>query len=54
MFRHALYEAIGLTVTAHKDGMLLLRWPVGERALPSVTGSESPVLGRLFAQKGER
>jgi len=46
--RH-VYEAIGLAVTAHKDGTLLLRWSCGERALPSVTERESPLFGRAFA-----
>jgi hypothetical protein len=33
--RH-VYEVIGLVVTAHKDGTLLLRWSLGERIfLPS-------------------
>ena len=45
--RH-VYEAIGLAVTAHKDGTLLLRWSFGERALPAVTEFESPTLGQLF------
>lgn len=45
--RH-VYEAIGLAVTAHKDGTLVLRWSLGEKTLPSVTGFESPVLGRVF------
>jgi hypothetical protein len=49
-----VYEAIGLTVTAHKDGTLLLRWSCGKRTLPGVTGSESPVFRRLFARGGER
>ena len=31
--RH-VYEAIGLAVTAHKDGTLLLRWSLGARASP--------------------
>ena len=44
-----VYEAIGLSVTAHKDGILLLRWSLGERTLPAVTGFESPVLGRIYA-----
>jgi site-specific DNA recombinase len=34
----SVYEAIGLTVTAHKDGTLLLRWSCGMRTLPAVTG----------------
>ena len=51
--RH-VYEVIGLVVTAHKDGTLLLRWSLGEQALPAVTGSESLVLGRTFAPDGQR
>ena len=43
-----VYEAIGLAVTAHKDGTLLRWWSLGERALPAVTGSESPVLRRTY------
>ena len=37
--RH-VYEVIGLVVTAHKDGTLLLRWSLGERILPAVTEYE--------------
>lgn len=44
-----VYEAIGLAVTAHKDGTLVLRWSLGERVLPTVTRSESPVLGRILS-----
>jgi hypothetical protein len=44
-----VYEAIGLSVTAHNDGTLVLRWSCGGRTLPSVTGSESPVLKRIRA-----
>jgi len=44
-----VYEAIRLAVTAHKDGTLVLRWSLGERALPAVTGSESSVLQRIYA-----
>ena len=51
--RH-VYEAIGLAVTARKDGTLLLRWSLGKRALPNVTGSESPVLGRVFVPDAPR
>ena len=50
--RH-VYEAIGLAVTAHKDGTLLLRWSCGERTLPAVTGSESPVLRRSYGPTGD-
>jgi hypothetical protein len=49
-----VYEAIGLAVTAHKDGTLVLRWSCGKRTLPAVTGFESPVLGRTFAPDGPR
>jgi hypothetical protein len=48
-----VYEAIGLAVTAHKDGTLLLRWSLGERSLPAVTGFESPVLRRIYAPEDE-
>ncbi|MDP9439722.1 MAG: hypothetical protein M3P49_13445, partial [Actinomycetota bacterium] len=41
-----VYEAIGLALTAHKDGTLVV---ARGRILPSVTGSDSPVLGRVFA-----
>jgi site-specific DNA recombinase len=44
-----VYEAIGLAVTAHKDGTLVLRWSCGSQTLPAVTGFESPVLGRIYA-----
>jgi hypothetical protein len=44
-----VYEAIGLAVTAHKDGTLLLRWSCGKRTLPVVTGFESPVLRQIYA-----
>ena len=44
-----VYEAIGLAVTARKDGTLVLRWSCGRRTLPAVTGSESPVLKRIYA-----
>ena len=44
-----VYEAIGLAVTAYKDGTLVLRWSLGEQTLPAVTGSESPVLRRIYA-----
>ena len=37
-----VYEAIGLAVTAHKDGTLLLRWSCGTRTLPVVTSFEEP------------
>ena len=43
-----VYEAIGLAVIAHKDGTLVLRWSCGTRTLPAVTGSESPVLRRIY------
>ena len=45
----AVYEAIGLCVTAHKDGTLMLSWSLGTRTLPAVTGSESTVLRRIYA-----
>ena len=45
--RH-VYKAIGLAVTAHKDGTLL-QWSFGKRALPVVTVSGSPVLRRIYA-----
>jgi hypothetical protein len=50
-----VYEAIGLAVTAHKDGtqLLLLRWSCGTRTLPAVTGFESPVLRRIYAPDNE-
>jgi hypothetical protein len=48
-----VYEAIGLAVTAHKDGTLLLRWSCGTRILPVVTGSESPVLRQIYAPDDE-
>jgi hypothetical protein len=44
-----VYEAIGLAVTAHKDGTLVLRWSCGTRALPAVTGSESSVLRSIYS-----
>jgi hypothetical protein len=44
-----IYEAIGLTVEAHKDGTLLLRWSFGERVLPGVTEFGSPVLKGVFS-----
>ncbi len=34
------YEAIGLTVTAHKDGTLVCRWSFGEQSLPGVKSFE--------------
>jgi hypothetical protein len=48
-----VYEAIGLAVTAHKDGTLLLRWSCGTRSLPVVTGFESSVLRRIYAPDNE-
>jgi hypothetical protein len=48
-----VYEAIGLAVTAHKDGTLLLQWSSGTRTLPAVTGLESPVLRRIYAPNYE-
>lgn len=51
--RH-VYEAIGLAVTAHKNETLLLRWSIGGRALPAVTGSESSVLGSIFRPEAPR
>ena len=48
-----VYEAIGLAVTAHKDGTLLLRWSCGTRSLPVVTGFESSVLRRIHAPDNE-
>jgi site-specific DNA recombinase len=43
-----VYEAIRLAVTAHKDGMLVLSWSCGTQTLPAVTGSESPLLRRIY------
>ena len=48
-----VYEAIGLAVTAHKVGTLLLRWSCGTRTLPVVTGFESPVLRRIYGPDNE-
>jgi hypothetical protein len=45
----SVYEAIGLAVTAHKDGTLMLSWSFGGQTLPAVTGSESPALHRIYA-----
>jgi len=45
----SVYETIGLAVTAHKDGTLVLRWSCGGQTLPAVTGSESTVLRRIYA-----
>jgi hypothetical protein len=48
-----VYEAIGLAVTVHKDGTLLLRWSCGPRALPGVTSLESPVLRQIYVPDDE-
>lgn len=45
-----IYEAVGLTVTAHRDGTLVCRWAFGERVLPIVTEFESPILRELFSE----
>jgi hypothetical protein len=43
-----VYEAIGLTMTAHKDGTLM-RWSsCGKWTLPGRTGFESPLLRQIF------
>jgi hypothetical protein len=42
-----VYEAIGLAVTAHRDGTLL-RWSCGKRTLPAITAFESPVLEQVY------
>jgi hypothetical protein len=47
-----VYEAIGLAVTTHKDGTLVLRWLCGTPTLPAVTGSESTVLRRVYSPDG--
>ena len=39
----SVYAAIGISVTVHKNGTLVLRWSRGARTLPGVTDSERPV-----------
>ena len=47
-----VYETISLAMIAHKEGALFPWWSLGERALPAVTGFESPMFGSIFAPDG--